>query len=155
MVIFELKLIFPYSVNVNDEEILNLMTELNEDSVVLSVTTGLAALKNLDVRCKVNSLTDFDLWLAINDDFDARLTGLLSQEHLLYTSKFLLPHFLINYETTLGYKWKALEDKTVDLIIRNPTNIVTLQGKIEESHALLELHSVYFTKKIVQADWDR
>ena len=143
-----------FSVNVNDEEILNLMTELNEDSVVISVTTGLAALKNLDVRCKVNSLTDFDLWLAINDDFDARLTGLLSQEHLLYTSKFLLPYFLINYETTLGYKWKALEDKTVDLIIRNPTNIVTLQGKIEESHALLELHSVYFTKKIVQADWD-
>ena len=144
-----------FSLDVNDEEILNVMTEFNEEpvSMIISVTTGLSALKNLDVRCKVNSLTDFDLWLAINDNFDARLTGLLSQEHLLYTSKFLLPPF-IDYETTLGYKWKASEDKTVDFIIRNPRNIVTLQGKIEDTHALLDLHSVYFAKKIVEADWD-
>ena len=140
---------------INDDEVASMQTVFSDNpyTMEISVTSVMTTLSTLKLSYRLNSLSNFNLQCSINDMVDVKLTGLLNAEHVLYTAKLFIAS-LMHYETTVGYKWKAGEKKTVDFILRNPTNVVTLQGKIEETHAILEVDSEFFTRRLIEADWD-
>ena len=144
-----------FHLNINNDEVASMQTVFSDNpyTMEISVTTVMTTFSSLKLSYRLNALSNFNLQCSINDMVDIKLTGLLHAENVLYSTKLYIAP-LIHYEATVGYKWKAGEKKTVDFILRNPTNVVTLQGSIEETHAVLEVDSDFFTKRLIEADWD-